>query len=650
MNKITNNKFGFSLLLGTLLVLYATSCKDFLTEEMVSSRTTAIFDTEEGLDNLEVALYQGLRFFYGDEHSYTMTNYGTDEFQVGGGTDYRWMNDYSNINPVDPKEYFSGLTGWFNGLYGHINTANLMLDRADKILPDGDKKSAYKGSAYFLRGFLYFRLLNQYGGVPLKLTPSNTVEYEFTRNTEGEVFMQIISDLKEAANLLPSTTSDGRFNKAAAWHFLAKVYLFRSSERFSEFTENDDLTNAIEYGLKVIDQKEETDRALASNYYDIWNYLEEGPDGNAEKNPEIILSAQYSNDQTKFDRLCNRTHLYYLPRYENNIVGMSRVMQYGRPYQRLRPTEYTYDVFDRVNDSRFWKSFRTLYISTVAAEGVDPEGITRTHVPGVTAGIKIIINDKNDARYDSTYAKAKFPNYWLRHYVGKDGEVATTLSVTQFAGLDKFLDPHRTGSSANDINGVRDGFLARIGETYLIVAEAYGRSGNYAKAVEYLNVLRRRAGYADNESRNPNTSGSKPFHVGGTYYESTGVAEGTTTATKSNMEITESVFDADQDAGIPYSIFGANTREQKFIHFILNERSRELMGEFLRWEDLSRTKTLHVRTIPFNKDNADEQLETDKSVGKYLLRPIPQSFLDGIQTNGSPLTPEEKKAMQNPGY
>jgi len=75
----------------------------------------------------------------------------------------------------------------------------------------------------------------------------------------------------------------------------------------------------------------------------------------------------------------------------------------------------------------------------------------------------------------------------------------------------------------------------------------------------------------------------------------------------------------------------------------LNERTRELFCELVRWQDLARTGTLIERATLYNG--------TAKPVaGKHELRPIPQSFIDGLQSDGKPLTTAQKVAYQNPGY
>ena len=126
-----------------------------------------------------------------------------------------------------------------------------------------------------------------------------------------------------------------------------------------------------------------------------------------------------------------------------------------------------------------------------------------------------------------------------------------------------------------------------------------------------------------------------------TYYLSTGIAR---TTAKSSLQIESYTSLPAEDEAI-LSTLSCSGDKERLINFILNERTRELNGEWNRWEELSRTKTLVKRAKAFNP-----QASTNVS-DKHILRPIPQTFIDGLlNDDGSNLTTEQKAALQNPGY
>jgi hypothetical protein len=196
--------------------------------------------------------------------------------------------------------------------------------------------------------------------------------------------------------------------------------------------------------------------------------------------------------------------------------------------------------------------------------------------------------------------------------------------------------------------------LARSAETYLIAAEAQAKLGNYTAALPYINALRARAQYAAGENRASYNDGgntlqaglqtiANAFYPGNSYYESNNIP---VTTTASTLPPITSIAAGSLPAQDEYIIntLGLSSSYDRVLCLILNERSRELCGEYKRWEDLARTKTLVARAKAFNPDAAT-------NVKSYhILRPIPQTFLDGIQANGQALTPDQKAAMQNPGY
>ncbi|MBT1711405.1 RagB/SusD family nutrient uptake outer membrane protein [Fulvivirgaceae bacterium PWU5] len=619
--------FYTTLVAGLLL----TSCSDFLKEEMVATVTQQRYDTPEGIDELVNGGYEALRYHFNDEWSYVLTNYGTDEFTHGlsyatGTFTTQAYNTYTAT--LAPTEGYIG--SFFDNLYAQINVCNIGIKKIPEVLPAGDLQNTRLGEVYFLRGFAYYKLVTQFGGVPRKLTPSETLTLEYTRATDEEIFAVVISDLRKSVDLLPTAvTQNGRIASYAAQHFLAKAYLTRASELYAGFSPETDLDSAIYYAEEVINN---SSRKLAAEYSDIFKYT--AVNGPNESNPEIILAAQFENTQTVLGRFGNRTHMFFLSDYRT-YPGMTRDLANGREFNRLRPTDYTLDIFDRKNDSRFYKNFKTAYLA-----GYEPTlprwTETDAPTPALVGKLKFnlgdtsiiyIANKKDDTRFTPEY-KLHTPARLLVRY-NSDGK--TDFGNQVFLSLSKYIDPFRV--SFSDDKGTRDGILARLSETYLIAAEAYGRKGDYTTALKYINDLRTRAAYKGGETRS------------NVYYLAEQVPFGETGGTAEDLQVTEASFTpGTPEAARELYPTGVGSMEAMFVHFILNERSRELLGEFHRWVDLARTNTLIVRARAFNMDAKANIRDF------HIRRPIPQSYLDTNQKNGKPLTADEKAAEQNEGY
>ena len=690
------NRILFAALIAGATGSSITSCSEsFLDENLTTQYSTDRFKTQEGLDELVTGAYQKLKFKFNYIWGIQCYNMGVDEFTDANNVIPAW-NHYSQ--DLNSSEKDANQPVWDN-YYGLVEPANILIQNIPQYYNQSSPSyNTRLGEAHFLRAYAYFELVKQFGGVPLKLVPSTSAETYFTRNSAEEIYTQIISDFGEAYRLLPDKgESIGRINKYAAAHFLAKAHLFRASELYSDWNSNyvaSDLDAVIQYGSEVVDA-----HPLCNDYVELWDY--EQPNGANEKVSEVVLAAQFSNDESTWGRYGNQMHLYYPAVYQgNDIGGCKRDISGGREFSYVSATEYTMQVFDRVNDSRFWKSFITCYganetksAPTWTAEDMPyaPAGVKEgdKRFSGGELGMKYIVNDPGDNRYE------KYPNA-PAYTVLKDGKMCNTYTYVRYfkgqehswnvnektgnyydiiphkrsVALSKFRDGYRVSIASQF--GTRDAIIARSADDVLMVAEAYIRKGeaNYDKAVEWMNKLRERAGYKTGEDRSKNVDGGQAYKnnpycsgKGGghssegaiyweenTYYESNNIEQETTASTKTTMKLNSvaDVYNSTVDTPI-YNELGCTSNADKMMCFLLNERTRELCGELQRWEDLARTKTLDARWHKFN-DGASRGLGEFKSE-KHYYRPIPQAFLDGItNSNGSALSNEEKKAMQNPGY
>lgn len=580
-------------------MLMSTACKKYLTEDVVSSVSYQLYTTEKGIEGAAIAAYNTLRMGVSSERKLTLSDAGTDLFGLGSDGNPSFNQYLATLSSLEDKN-----TDYWDYHYKGISETNIVMTYLPKVITMAEsRKATLEGEARFLRAMYYFDLVQQYGKVPLVLESFDKVKTDFKRAAVKDIYEAIIADLTFAFEKLPQTaTAQGRAYKAAAAHLLAKVYLTRGSatsaeQRSIRGTQATDLDNAILYAGKIVN-KELGNFALVPDFAQLWNI-------NNQVNSEVVFAVQFTTTQLN-NGSGNQQHLYHVPQYDAiNTSILARSTEYGRPYRRVRPTPFVYgDLFGatRKYDSRFVKSFVWGYIANKAANNVT-----------TTAGNVINVKVGDTALYFSPVFydnatdlnNAKQDNKRFALYYPQNTYAPVTMNNI-FPGLRKFLDPNRP--TTNETNGGRDWVVYRYAETLLILGEAYGRKSDFTNAIKYINQVRERAAYKQDEAK---TVQYWTFE-GGSYADRL-------TSAVNDMKVSESDISAN------------------FVDWILDERGRELLGELSRWEDLTRCEKLEERVKKYNPDAQNIR-------SYHSLRPIPQSHIDRL----SPRGPIEEE--QNIGY
>lgn len=681
------NKYILGTLSAAVLGMGMTSCSEsFIDEELINQQSTEHFKSEKGLDELITGAYSALKFKFNYSWGYMIWPMGTDEF-TDANNEIPYWNGYI-ATPSEPSNSNACSPLWDN-MYNRIESANIAIKNIPTYYK-GAEKNTRLGEAYFLRAFCHFQLVQQFGGVPLKIEASDGVlKDEFTRESAEKVYEQVIADFEQAYSLLPTTPeATGRITKYAAAHFIAKAKLFRQSELNASWGakyKDADLADVIAKGDEVL-----AAHPLCADYVDLWDYQQ--ADGANEKVSEVVLAAQFSNDGSATrGRFGMQMHLAY-PSVYQDMPGTKRDISGGREFCYLRTTNYTLDVFDRVNDSRFWKSFVTTYgCNSSSAAPKWPAGVTlpagaavdQPRFAGGDLAIKYIVNNAGDTEYENVGVEGQVlrngvmeaPNTMVRYFKGEaenwtsgHGNYGNYAQKKRFVALSKYRDGNRDAIASQF--GTRDGIIARSAEDVLFVAEAYARQGNYTKCIEYINKLRVRAAYKAGEDRAKHVDGGQAyvqnpacagkgggfgpdgaiFFPTNTYFESNKLEgqEATINAQASDIRINSlddilnsAIDNKIYDALTDKTNFGSDVTFSKVMNFILNERTRELCGEMQRWIDLARCKALKGRWEAFNDGRGREGKNQFEDYMYY--RPIPQGYIDAI-------TNADAKSQQNPGY
>ena len=320
--RFSMKRSGFSLKIFTLIgafVFLAYSCEVLDAEPQNSIPADQAFKDKTGIEKGIFGAYNAFQYlsYYGRTYGIFADLSADNLGHPVDGTAAEYSEvDNNNILP----ENGSTANIW-SACYDGINIANNVIEKVPGMSDmSTTEKNQALGELYFIRALNHFNLINYFGAVPLKTTPTVGVgDLNIGRTPVELVNNQIIADLEFAAEHLPANTGlKYRATKYAAVALLARVYLYKK-----------DYENAAIMASKVIDEGGYT---LLDDFAAIFD-----GDGSAETIFEI--------DFTMLDR--NRIAEYNFPKSLN-----------GR--REVEPTQSILDAYE-VGDERF--------AATIAFEG-----------------------------------------------------------------------------------------------------------------------------------------------------------------------------------------------------------------------------------------------------------------------------------------
>ena len=273
--------------LFTILALVATlaftSCEDFLTEEIRGQQNLdTYFSDIESCEAYITGCYQDITCggWWNINTVWLLSEMCSDDAWMGNTS--QSQSDYISLAHYQGSGASNGpISNFWQYRYKAILRCNVAIERiAQMDLVDTERQNQLIAEARFLRGYFYFELVRNFGGVPLMTSFSDPAEVQgITRASTEETYAFIEEDLLAAAEVLPGRNEAevGRATRGAALGLLGKVYLYQ--EKWEK---------ARDVLKTVIDSKEYD---LLPEFGQVW-------DVEYDNSIESLFEVQYEYDET----------------------------------------------------------------------------------------------------------------------------------------------------------------------------------------------------------------------------------------------------------------------------------------------------------------------------------------------------------------
>lgn len=261
-NKTFARRMTNIVVLLLLIVICLPGCKKIVEVDgpIDSIVGQEIFNTNTGAASVMTGIYTTMSLdgiFAGTQSISLRAGLSADEFVPVTTNDimnYLYTNSLTN----------NGNQLFWQDLYSYIFRANSAIEGVTASTGiSGSMKQRLLGEAKFIRGFMYFYLVNLYGDIPLLTTTDIKINATEARTEKNKVYQQIIKDLQESESLLSENyvaadgmtpTSDRlRPNKSTATALLARVYLYMGEWQLAEQECSKVISNTSTYQIESLD-------------------------------------------------------------------------------------------------------------------------------------------------------------------------------------------------------------------------------------------------------------------------------------------------------------------------------------------------------------------------------------------------------------
>lgn len=480
----------------------------------------------------------------------------------------------------------------------------------------------------FVRSYCYYILTQQFGAVPYRLEYINSADREYPRTPLKEVYDGILTDLDAAiaaGTLKPSfAEANGRASVQACQALACKVALAAGWDLGTTanidngtFTINDKayFAKAISYGEQLVNVN-----SLTISFAEKWNAF------TADNCVENYFAVQY--DRAGYPGVASEGGHGLQNTFATYFGSPSTGQKYVN--SEMAMTEKAMKLWSK-GDDRQEATFMRINLNATGSDTWGDEGyyaaygdkanscdicwvyfpfyVTVAEIEAFAAANAERLQKHNNVNEPKIYRIGTETSSDIVMYsINADGTLGAPTTKSYADQIDNGLnfmpcvkkwDDPSSGfvDGTNTSNCYRDVIVLHTSDIMLCMAEAHHMNGEDAKALGYINAVRKRA----NAGELANLAAYEPDYV-----ESAGFA---------NASLA-------------------------MIDLILDERGRELYAENERWMDLRRTKQL----VRYNREFNRYYTEVNMGAGENakILRPIPQAEINANDA----LTAED----QNKGY